>query len=153
MADATVEEKSELDGFSLVNLEKLDRAIHGLPGRDATTIGGLPENPSDAAILAEYDRLGGLIMKAKNKVKTGSFYDFKLRQPRSEPEVLLIFKDIYGNTVELPPNAPKPIEVEAAEKIAENKKAKADEVAEAKAAKKAAATKKPKKPVEDEDEE
>jgi hypothetical protein len=78
--------------FSLENDEKVDRAINGTVGRDDQARGGLVSkhgegNIPDAALLAEYDRLGGLIKKGDLKVKTGSFYDFQKKQPREKPEL------------------------------------------------------------------
>jgi hypothetical protein len=139
-----VEEKNNTDilGYTLVNNEKLNRAIFGMIGPRGSLMGGVGENASDMEKIAEYDRLGGLILKGERKVKTGSFYNFTKKTPREKPEVLLVFTDIAGNTVELGEEEPIPMEVKAAQMIKEQK---------TKAATKTV-TKKPKK-ADDEDEE
>lgn len=77
----------EIKGFTLVNEEKLHRAVYGTIGKGGQPFGGVGEDASEDRVLAEYDRLGGLVLKGKLKVKTGSFYDVKARKPREEPEV------------------------------------------------------------------
>jgi len=108
-------------GYTLVNLEKLDRAIHGTMSRGGQLIGGVGENASDEAIIAEYDRLGGCIKKDKNQVQMGSFYDFKKRAPRAKPDVVLVFRDLQGEVVLLKEDEEIPLEVKAAQ-VAEEKK-------------------------------
>lgn len=102
----------------MVNEEKVNRAIHGMIGREGRLQGGVGENAEPEAVLAEYDRLGGLIRKGGAKVKTGSFYDFDKRTPRKTPDVKLLFRDLEGNEVELSEDEEVPVEVQAAEKIA-----------------------------------
>ena len=111
----------ELLGYTVSNYDKFHRAIYGSVGKEGKLYGGVGEDASDLEKLAAYDKTGGLILKGKAKVKTGSFYDFENKKPREEAEVLLIFKDIEGNTVELTEGEAKPVEVIAAEKIAEKK--------------------------------
>ena len=108
-----------IDNFTLVNNEKLDRAINGTIGREGQLTGGVGKDASLEVIIAEYDRLGGLILKGKNKVKTGSFYDFKNKKARNKPEVVLLFRDLEGNEIEIPDGEEIPIEVKAAE-LAQN---------------------------------
>lgn len=127
---------NKIGGFTLVNHEKLNRAIEGHMGRGGRLEGGIGEGASDEAILAEYDRLGGLIRKGKNNVKMGSFYDFPKRKPHDKPKVVFIFKDLEGNSVELEDGAEIPDELKAVQ-IIEDKKAK--KRAEALAAKEAKA--------------
>lgn len=109
--------------FTVVNAEKWDRAINGTIGREGRLTGGVGEKASDEAKLAEYDRLGGLIMKGKNKVKMGSFYDFEARKPRVKPEITFVFRDIDGDEVLVPEGEEIPLEVKAAE-MAKAKKGK-----------------------------
>lgn len=76
--------------FSLDNDEKRERALHGTGRRDprtGITNSGVGDVASEEALLAEYDRLGGLILKDGLKVKSGSFYDFEAKKPREEPDV------------------------------------------------------------------
>ena len=47
-------------------------------------------------------------------IKIGSFYDFKKKQPKENPEVVLMFRDIDGDVVEIAEDKPLPVEVEAA---------------------------------------
>lgn len=97
---------TEFGDYLLVNAEKLDRAINGVVGHGGVMMGGVGKDADEQTILAEYDRLGGLILKKNGgvaydedeegnetekpvdvKVATGSFYDFKARRPRTKPEV------------------------------------------------------------------
>lgn len=112
-----------INGFTLVNEEKLGRAINGSIGKGAVLYGGVGDKAEPEEILAEYDRLGGLILQGLRKVKTGSFYDFEKGEARKTPEVLLIMKDLDGNVEEVNADEITP-EMLAAEKIAEKKKAK-----------------------------
>ncbi len=62
-------------GFELVSEEKYARAKE-VAGED-----------NEKELLAQYDKLGGLITKDGEKVATGSFYDFKAKKARFEPLV------------------------------------------------------------------
>ena len=117
----------QIGQFTLENEEKIDRAINGTPGRGGVAQGGVGKDAKPEAILAEYDRLGGYITKGGRKIKSGSFYDFKNRKPRVEPEVVYELRDLDGNKVELKEGEDVPVEVIAAEKRAKNKKAEADD--------------------------
>lgn len=108
----------QVKSFTLINLDKIDRALNGTNlGNGSATTGvangayleeGVWKNNGknlsvtdvsalEDALLAEYDRLGGLIKKGDDKVKTGSFYDFKGKKPRETPEVTYIFRDRINN--------------------------------------------------------
>lgn len=146
-------------------MDKVERAINGSVGAQGSLVGGVGKEATPEAIIAEYDRLGGLIVKIKPglkpedlnlpedatpeeklkaekklmkmsyKVKTGSFYDFKKGEARAKPQVLLVFRDLYDNEIEIPEDEPIPLEVRAAEaakekgskKKAGKKKAETDE--------------------------
>ncbi len=118
-----------INGFQIENAEKLDRVILGVVGRAGEAQGGLGLEADPELVLALYDKLAGFITKDGVKVKTGSFYDFKLKKPRAIPELMYIF-NIGGDNVEVddPANLHRAIEVvgkareEKAEKV---KKAKA----------------------------
>lgn len=114
--------------FILENENKLHRAINGTVGKNGAAEGGVGEKAADEDILAAYDKLGGLITKEGNKVKIGSFYDFAKKTKREVPEVLLEFRDIDGDVVELGVDEDLPIEVKAARlaKKTKSKKAKAE---------------------------
>ena len=86
--------------FSLVNDEKVERAMHGSLGREGKLYGGVGDEASPEALLAEYDRLGGLITKGGLRVKMGSFYDFEKKQPRPESE-LAFLADVDGESLEV----------------------------------------------------
>jgi hypothetical protein len=154
-----MQESKEINGFTLVNAEKIERALHGTMGKGGELNGGVGDKAKPEDLLAEYDRLGGLILKDGRKVKTGSFYDFDKKEARETPQVILILKDLEGETVELDGDAELTPELKAAEVIAERKRAKqAKQVEEAdeKQAKVAAGKKakaKKKAAVADEDEE
>jgi len=107
--------------YTLLNAEKFNRAVYGVVLRRGEQVGGVGENASDMEKLAEYDRLGGAIRMGKNRVKMGSFYDFKARKPRVEPKVVFEFRDLSGELVELSADEEVPLELKAAQ-IAEEKK-------------------------------
>ena len=105
----------DIKGYEIVNPEKFERAVHGSVGAGGTLHGGVGENASDAAKLAEYDRMGGLIRKKGYKVKMGSFYDFEKKKPREKPEIVFVFRNLNGVEVEVPEGEDVPLEVQAAE--------------------------------------
>ena|SRR3990167_4421229 len=81
-------EPEQVGDFVLYNNEKLDRVINGSMGSNGMLINGLGKDAPQEAILAEYDRLAGLI-KTRNgeKVATGSFYDFENKCARKTASV------------------------------------------------------------------
>ncbi len=115
------EQGPELNGYRLVNAEKANRAIYGAVVDKGQLVGGVGEGASNEAIIAEYDRLGGLIKKGKLRVKMGSFYDFKGRKPRATPEVAFVFRDLEGDEVVIAENEEIPLEVKAADIAAQNR--------------------------------
>lgn len=118
-------------GFNVANIEKLDRAIMGAQTSHGATKGGVGPDADANTILAEYDRLGGLIRKGKTKIKMGSFFDFKAKAPRAKPKpILQVF--VNGEVVEYADGADTPIEVKAAMVVADRQ---ASRRAEAEAAK------------------
>lgn len=127
----------QIKEFTLANEEKLNRAINGSMGALGKLVGGVGEDASDEVKLAEYDKLGGLVLKGKYKVKSGSFYDFEKGAARKVPDITLVLTDFNGNQVEIKDGEDIPLEVKAAELKDTNKKAKK--------------VKKVKKPVEDEE--
>jgi len=72
--------------YSLVNDEKIQRAIEGTPLSKGGKMGGVGRDASDEQLLVEYDRLGGLIRKDGMKVKAGCFYDFDEKKAVESPE-------------------------------------------------------------------
>lgn len=139
--------KNVYKGYILVNADKLHRAIYGSIGDKGRVDGtGAGENASAEEILVAYDRLGGLILKGKAKVKPGCFYDFEKKVAFKKPEVILVFRDLKGRAVELEEGDEIPVEVQAAEKIREEEeeelKEKADKKKKDKADKKNAGSKK-----------
>lgn len=147
-----------VNGYHLVNAEKLDRAINGTVMSEGALKGGVGNDAEPEEVIAEYDRLGGLILKdGKYKVKTGCFYDFKKKAAFKDPAPVLVFV-VNGETIEVDADEPLPLEVRAANQAEEKKQAKRKKAAaEADAKKGAAAAKKAKKNKkdagEDEDEE
>jgi len=134
-------------GYTLVNTEKVERALNGVQvqrdGR-SSIIGGVGKGAYfedekwkrdgvelvekdvtalEDALLAEYDRLGGLIKRGEDIVKTGSFYDFKARTPLAKPHVVFQYR-INGELVDVPEDAPEPIAVKASKLQTEAKKKK-----------------------------
>ena len=116
------EQENHIKGFHLVNKDRLERAIYGTLGREGLLAGGVGEDASDDAVLAEYDRLGGLIKKGENKVKLGSFYDFKNKKARATPVIVFEFRDTDGVQIDIPEGEAIPLKVKAAEIIREKKR-------------------------------
>lgn len=107
-------------GYDLVNDEKADRALNGRIDDKSERHGGVIKADGtwdDAALLAEYDKLGGLITKANDKVVTGSFYDFRNKVARAIPEVKFVF-NVNGKFVEVPAGVELPGEVKAVKVLA-----------------------------------
>lgn len=113
-------EEVGVGGYTLVNQEKVDRALFGAPQPDGSRKGGIANEDGtydNAKLLAEYDRMGGLIKKENDRVKTGSFYDFKKRKPREAPQVEFVFR-VNGKEVFVPEGKELPGEVRAARILA-----------------------------------
>lgn len=93
MAKAKKVEKVEKEpatygDFVLYNNEKLDRVINGVMGAQGKLTDGLGKDAPISAILAEYDRIGGLVRtRDGKKVALGSFYDFDKGVARETPLV------------------------------------------------------------------
>lgn len=108
----------KVGNYILANPDKVERALNGTPsGPGSETKGGVANAEGkydEKELIAEYDRLGGYITdKEGSKVKTGSFYDFKNKQAKEKPEVVLIFR-VNGAWVEVPEDKEKPAIVKAA---------------------------------------
>ena len=124
-----IRKSHNIDGYDLMNHEKYERVVNGVVGKEGELIGGIGDDASDSDILAQYDKLGGLIKKGNYKVKTGSFYDFGRSRAkgkkRETPDVHLVFTtyDEEGNAqiVEIHEDEVMPPEVLAAEQARENK--------------------------------
>ncbi len=138
----------QINEFILQNDEKVNRAIHGVSTRAGVTKGGVGEEPKDEkdvpawqkAVIAEYDRLGGLILKDNAKVKTGCFYDFEKKQPIDKPQIVVIYR-VNDKDIEVKDGEPLPLAVRAAKQADEEA---AEEVAGKKASKGKTAKKKSK---------
>lgn len=145
----------KIGSYTLANADKVDRAINGTVVSQGRLTGGVGADAKPAAILAEYDRIGGLILKdGKYKVKTGSFYDIKGKKPHAKPKPKLVFT-VNGETVEVDADKPLPLEVQAAQ-LADEKRAKKAAAKRKKAVdakKKKAASKKSKAKAEDDEDE
>lgn len=118
--------------YTLANSDKLERAINGTILDQGRMTGGVGADADESEIIAEYDRLGGLILKDdKYKVKTGSFYDFKTKKAIAKPKPVLLFT-VNGEVVEVDADEPLPLEIRASEAAHDKKKAKAKAVADKK---------------------
>jgi hypothetical protein len=123
----------EIQGFTLINTDKLERALNGTPMSDSTMKGGVGDGAYfengvwmrngeelsakevetlEFSLLAEYDKLGGLIKKGDDKVKTGSFFNFTAKKPHAKPQVVYIF-NVNGKFVDVPEGTDLPGEVKA----------------------------------------
>lgn len=72
-----------IKGYELVNEGKLSVVING----DGNSFDGLGAEANDSAVLAEYDKRGGLIRFKGRKLVTGCFYDFKAKKARAKPVI------------------------------------------------------------------
>ncbi len=107
--------------FELVNGDKVRRALEGNPNRDGEIVGGiLAEDGTydEGELLAAYDKLGGLIRKNGDKVKMGSFYDFKAKKMRAVPQIVLLYR-VNGKVIEVPEGAEEPGIVKASKILKE----------------------------------
>lgn len=104
-----------INGYKLGNEDKVERALHGTIGQKGALQGGVGDEASDEAKIAEYDRLGGLITKDGHRIKTGCFYDFKKKVAFKDPQVVFIFRGLRGQEIEVKDGAALPMEVQAAE--------------------------------------
>lgn len=100
VSEETVKSFTSINGFDLVNPDKLERVIYGNMGRGGVLEGGLGEDADRDEVLAHYDKVGGLIKKDGTKIKNGSFWDIRAKAPRKTPEVLYLY-NIGGETVEV----------------------------------------------------
>lgn len=101
--------------FDLVGEDKVRRVIEGESNDKGEIVGGLGIDAKPLAILATYDKKGGLIKgKEGSKVKTGSFFDFKTKTARKKPEITYVFR-FNGKEVEYKEGDEKPLEIKAAE--------------------------------------
>lgn len=133
----------QIGKFTLLNEEKIERALNGAQQSDSTRVGGVGNGAYkdgdvwkregeelgdkevvslEAALLAEYDRLGGLIKKGTDKVKVGSFYNFKSKKPHEKPVATFVFM-INGKEVEVKDGEEVPLKVKAAQLLAEEEEA------------------------------
>jgi hypothetical protein len=111
-------------GYKLANMDKVRRALKGSPNAQGEFVGGVEKadgSYEDDALLAEYDRIGGLILKGSDKVRTGSFYDFGAKAPAEKPKVELEFR-VNGELIFVPEGKELPGELRAAQ-VVEKKKA------------------------------
>lgn len=84
------EKASPYGNYLLVNNDKLNRAIFGNVGRGGQMEGGVGEKATPELVIAEYDKLGGLILtKGGEKVENGSFWDFIKKIPRETPKEII----------------------------------------------------------------
>lgn len=132
----------EIQGYTLLNKEKVERALNGTPHGDSTRIGGIGNgayfdttenvwkigsepisedavNALEVSLLAEYDKLGGAIYRGSDKVKMGSFFDFKAKKARIKPDVVFEFR-INDKVVEVKDGVELPGIVKAAKILAES---------------------------------
>ena len=100
--------------YKLLNPEKCDRALNGIPNPSGK-VGGVIKSDGTydkMELLNEYDKLGGAITLNGDKVKIGSFYDFRNKRKRETPQIVFEFR-INGKLVEVPEGEETPIIVKA----------------------------------------
>ncbi len=114
----------EINGYKLLNEDKIKRAAEGQLTDKGEHIGGVGYEDQDA-LLAQYDKLGGLIKNKEGyKVKTGSFFDHRKNVAIAKPNPTLVVR-VNGQEVEVPEGKPMPREVEAQNILNEAKAKKA----------------------------
>lgn len=86
-AEHVVISPKEFGGYELYSHDKLDRVFNGVTGEHGLLTGGIGKDAPLEQILAEYDKLGGLIKKDGLKLATGSFYDFRNKKAREIPSL------------------------------------------------------------------
>lgn len=104
----------EIKGFELAGQEKLERVILGKQDSSGHLVGGLGlfdeegkavdsegKELNGDLILALYDKEGGLIKKDGIRIKTGSFWDFRFKRARTEPDIMYNFPVGAGDFVEV----------------------------------------------------
>ena len=99
MAKKKIPELAPLDfgDFLLYNHDKFNRVVDGIVGPGGRAMGGLGKDAPAEMIIAEYDKLGGLIKtKDGQKVETGMFYDFENRKPKDKIELKIALKPNRG---------------------------------------------------------
>lgn len=118
-----IKEAIKVGKYTLENPEKIMRSLHGSMNDKGEFVGGVLKNGAfdDDELLAEYDRIGGLITRSGDKVATGSFYNFAERRRQDKPSVMLEFR-INGELVHTPEKDMSP-EEEAARAAAKKKRA------------------------------
>lgn len=107
--------RASIGEFSLANPAKVERALNGDMMNDGSYRGGVIKDGKydSMELLVEYDRIGGYIKDEEgNKVKTGSFYDFKAKQAHKTPQIVRIFT-INGEFIEVAEGNQTPRIVEA----------------------------------------
>ena len=121
-----------IGNYELQNEEKLGRVLEGTLTGKGQLVGGLTKLPDwnekseeekGQMILVEYDRLGGLVLKEGLKVKTGTFYNIKLK--KANEEIVDVYEEsIDGELIEVDEEEAKALKT-AKKKTAEIKKKKA----------------------------
>ena len=122
--------------YTLINSQKLDRALNGTLNGANIPVGGIGEGAYfdsedkvwkrdgealsekqieelETALLAEYDKLAGAILRGSDRVKTGSFYNFQDKRARAVPKIVFVYRDIRGKNVEVPDGVELPGAVKA----------------------------------------
>ena len=125
-------EATTAKGFILANPDKVTRALDGAMNDRGEFLGGIRRadgSYDEAELIAEYDKIGGLIKKGEDKVRTGSFFDFKARKARVEPKVEFEFR-VNGEIIYVPAEQEKPNVVKAVQLFEKTKKAKKEKVTE-----------------------
>lgn len=109
--------------YTLINEEKAKRVLDGGENEHGELVGGIRDENghyNEDELLANYDKIGGLIRKGEDKVRMGSFYDFRAKKPRVTPQVEFEFR-VNGEVVFVPEDKEVPNAVKAV-KIAEKAK-------------------------------
>lgn len=97
-----MEENIQILGlYVLCNQEKYKRVVDGVVGDKGQMIGGIGRDAPEEQIIAEYDRLGGLIktITTDEKIETGTFWDFQKRKPKENIEIRIEKKPEGGTRI------------------------------------------------------
>lgn len=130
--------------YELANVDKVERALNGSAGSSGELIGGVGEGAYfdgswkregeelsekevttlEAALLVEYDKIGGLIKEGNDKVATGSFYNVKAKKAHETPAVKYEYR-VNDKLIFVPENEQAPLAVRAAKMVAEGEEGEA----------------------------
>lgn len=128
----------QIGKYTLVNVDKIERALNGSSGSLGALIGGIGQGAYydegwkrdgeelseedvetlESSVIVEYDRIGGLIKEGNDKIATGSFYNAKAKKAHDTPVVRYEYR-VNDKLILVPEHEQAPLAVRAAKMLAE----------------------------------